>query len=148
MKLTLTMGKIIIPGNNADIYFEPEETIIDNINPGNVSDGYHTFDELYTHRCLLFIFLSKRFCKYQKWKSLKHDDGSSFEGWFIAGLDLRENIDDEPIIITYRIPMEYWDLCDSPVLTKAPRWDGHTSNDVIDRMITCLSKTPGVKNDL
>lgn len=27
------------------------------IDAGKVSDGYHTFDELYEHRCLLFINL-------------------------------------------------------------------------------------------
>ncbi|XAI95720.1 hypothetical protein [Dolichospermum phage Dfl-JY23] len=139
------MGKIIIPGNNADIYFESDQTVVDNIIPGNVSDGYHTFDELYEHRCLLFLFLCKKFCKYQKWKALKHDDGSSFEGYFIAGLDLREGIDDDPIIITYHLPLEYWDSCDSPILTNAPKWDGHTSKDVVDRMMFLL-KPPGVNN--
>lgn len=27
------------------------------IEGGDISDGYHTFDELYEHRCLLFIRL-------------------------------------------------------------------------------------------
>ena len=52
-----------------------------------VSDGSHCFDELYEHRCLLFIALMRshpRMC----WRALRHNDGSFHEGWFVAGMDL------------------------------------------------------------
>ena len=52
---------------------------------GQTSDGYHTFDELYDHRCLLFCMISAGIAG---WKSRKHHDGSEWEGWFIAGCNL------------------------------------------------------------
>ena len=54
---------------------------------GEVSDGYHTFNELYAHRCSLFAALTTSY-KHLSWKSRFHYDNSSFEGWFIAGMDL------------------------------------------------------------
>lgn len=97
---------------------------------GKVSDGYHTFDELYEHRCLLFLAWQKYFPSYRAWKSRKHNDGSSFEGWFIAGVDLGASGGQ----ITYHIPETYWDLCRAPERETAPEWDGHTSADVIERL--------------
>ncbi|MGL5719391.1 MAG: hypothetical protein ACRCYP_01150 [Alphaproteobacteria bacterium] len=62
------------------------------------------------------------------WKSWKHDDGTSFEGWFIAGLELPTGT------ITYRIPESLWNACHCVELPQAPQWDGHTSNVVLERM--------------
>lgn len=94
--------------------------------PGTVSDGYHTFDELYKHRCLLFCLL---LAEVDGWKSLCHDDSSLvYEGWFIAGTELSSGS------ITYHLPISMWDMCKVPILAKAPPFDGHTSNEVIDRM--------------
>src|SRR5215510_6881099 len=85
---------------------------------GKVSDGYHTFDELYDHRCLLFLAFQR---EYGGWKSRKHHDESSFEGWFIAGIQLPAGQ------ISYHIPDKYWDLCPGEARKTAPEWDGHTS---------------------
>jgi hypothetical protein len=47
-----------------------------------ISDGSHTMQELYDHRCLLFIaFMNAR--PHLAWISKKHDDGTMFEGCFI-----------------------------------------------------------------
>jgi hypothetical protein len=92
---------------------------------GLISDGYHTFDELYEHRHNLFAALIK---VYGGWKSLYHDDGSSYDGWFIAGINLPTGM------ITYHIPMAYWDSFPGEELNMAPHWDGHTPNDVINRL--------------
>ena len=97
---------------------------------GKVSDGYHTFDELYAHRCTLFSALMK--CnKPLAWKSLFHDDGSNFEGWFVAGMDLPTGT------VTYHLPINpFWErLMEVNTLEKAPIWDGHTSDDVIKRIV-------------
>jgi hypothetical protein len=86
---------------------------------GRVSDGYHTFDELYEHRCVLFI----AFANYNPgigWKSKVHDDGKGCDGWFIAGLNLPNGT------ISYHLPMRMWRLLDVPELDRAPKWDGHT----------------------
>lgn len=94
-----------------------------------VSDGYHTINELYEHRINLFIALCKRIndC----WRSDTHSDGTSFEGWFILGINKSQGSQ-----ITYHLPMSRWDDCDfATTLFKAPEWDGHTSNDVLKRLL-------------
>lgn len=99
--------------------------------PGQVSDGYHTFDELYEHRCLLFAALLS--ChNFGGWKSRKHDDGTFMEGWFVAGASLLTVAREK--MITYHLPEKHWDLVDVEELERAPKWDGHTSEDVLDRL--------------
>ena len=60
-----------------------------------ISDGYHTFGELYEHRIRLFITLCKAIYndpqyqtgqKAEIWASLNHSDESNFNGWFILGI--------------------------------------------------------------
>lgn len=92
---------------------------------GKISDGYHTFDELYDHRHLLFLCLLSQI---GGWKSKFHSDGTMFDDFFIAGTELKGKI------ITYHIPIKYWNLCQAKELDNAPEWDGHTSNDVLDRL--------------
>lgn len=103
-----------------------------------VSDGYHTFDELYEHRIVLFIKLCE---KWQTdlsegmgldmiWKSLKHSDYTMFPGWFVMGIFQAPEAQ-----ITYHLPISYWDDCYfAKILDKAPEWDGHTSQDVLQRL--------------
>lgn len=97
---------------------------------GENSDGYHTFNELYEHRHLLFLSLIK-LAPYRAWYSKYHDDGSSIDGWFVAGLHLPHGD------ITYHLPMSKWDLIgqtDAVLIRYAPKWDGHTSNNVLERL--------------
>ena len=64
--------------------------------------------------------------------SKKHHDESEMEGWFIAGIRLKEGD------ISYHLPMRLWNACANGafvVLPKAPPWDGHTSKDVVDRLM-------------
>jgi hypothetical protein len=93
-----------------------------------VSDSYHTMSELYTHRVMLFVALMK--CnKDLSWKSRLHNDGTSFDGWFIAGMNLPSGN------ITYHIPDTFWDMIeDINTVEKSPPWDGHTGDDVIKRL--------------
>ncbi len=98
------------------------------------SDGFHTFDELYEHRIVLFIALCKQYRKHNYssiWKSMNHSDGSSYEGWFIMGINQEEGKQ-----ISYHLPIKLWSICESiaETLDKAPKWDGHTSNDVLQRL--------------
>jgi hypothetical protein len=55
------------------------------IDTNTVSDGYHTFGELYEHRITLFLVLMLRHPNIS-WRSRNHADGSEWEGWFIAGI--------------------------------------------------------------
>lgn len=101
---------------------------------GQISDGYHTFDELYEHRIELFMALCSLIYYHERgrvWMSLLHSDGSSINGWFVLGID-KEAWQQ----ITYHLPMKYWDRAVryAKVLDRAYEWDGHTSNDVLDRL--------------
>jgi len=95
---------------------------------GNVSDGYHTFNELYEHRHLLFAIICNDY-QYKSWKSMVHADGTCYEGWFIAGITNPKGQQ-----ITYHIPLRLWDCFRCKMLDKAPKWDGHTSQDVLERL--------------
>lgn len=98
-------------------------------NIGDVSDGHHTFNELYAHRVALFAALCR--CLSEKsWKSKFHDDGTTFEGWFIAGIGTEQGK-----MITYHAPLSAWDdFYGVTVLERAPEFDGHTSGDVLNRL--------------
>lgn len=102
----------------------------DSVNAGEISDGYHTFNELYEHRIILFI----AFCRVIKnrrpvWKSKAHSDGSVWDGWFILGVNDRPGKQ-----ITYHLPIDKWDDCHFMELSRAPWFDGHTSADVLKRI--------------
>ena len=95
---------------------------------GQVSDGYHTFDELYEHRSALFLALSRALGT--GWRSMIHVDGASFEGWFIAGLPLPTGD------ITYHLPVAMWEQSGFlHTCEKAPSWDGHAPHDVVKRLL-------------
>ena len=100
-------------------------------NTGNISDGYHTFDELYKHRCLLFIGLMRSNPK-MSWRANNHYDGSNFIGWFVTGMELPTGQ------ISYHLPGNMWTLldnCDIQTDSNAPfEFDGHTANDVLLRL--------------
>jgi hypothetical protein len=100
-----------------------------------ISDGYHTFGELYDHRISLFIALARRYSGHPKmkgevWRSQNHSDGSGISGWFILGMFTKASKQ-----ITYHIPISRWTECGfAEILKFAPEWDGHTSKDVIERL--------------
>lgn|SRR3990167_2008278 len=100
-----------------------------------VSDGYHTFDELYEHRFTLYIILCRALLcvdvgKPYIWRSKLHSDGSSFDGWFILGIHKEKGEQ-----ITYHLPLEKWEETNfADTLEKAPVWDGHSSADVLKRL--------------
>ncbi len=95
-----------------------------------ISDGYHTFGELYDHRCLLFVALMQAHPALA-WRSRLHDDGSGHPGWWVGGMRLPTGD------ISYHLPDTFWSLLnDTAVRTfeRAPLWDGHTSADVLIRL--------------
>lgn len=128
------------------------------IDKGQISDGYHTFDELYEHRIELFIsmcqlhliterlhhlYTGKKWDSLNVWRSRLHSDGSKIDGWFVLGMYTEPGEQ-----ITYHLPNKYWDRCnlassddpyEEPVkriatLERAPEFDGHTSQDVLERL--------------
>lgn len=95
---------------------------------GNTSDGYHTFNELYHHRAVLFSVICSVY-KYRCWKSKQHHDGTMYDGMFIVGIDTPKGQ------ATYHYDIDpYWDMFDVRELDKAPEWDGHTPDQAIERI--------------
>ena len=93
----------------------------------DVSDGYHTFNELYNHRHLLWINLLH--CNpTQAFKTRKDDNNKTMDGWFIAGMytDYGQ--------ITYHLPDEYWPLLNVCEIEKNFDYDGHSSLDTLKRL--------------
>ena len=104
---------------------------------GNISDGYHTFNDLYDHRCHLYIALMKSNNKIS-WRSKKHSDGECYPSWFIAGMNLSSGP------ITYHLPLWMWDMLEGiKTFEFAPEWDGHTPEDVIDRLAEWIKSYKG-----
>jgi hypothetical protein len=114
-----------------------------------ISDGYHTFGELYEHRIALYIALCKMKARQNAayndrrewieeadekpplvWKTKVHSDDSVWDGWFLLGVNHEKGKQ-----ITYHLPMAKWEECAfASEIKKAPEWDGHTSADVLERL--------------
>jgi len=94
---------------------------------GEFSDGYHTFNQLYHQRAVLFATIVN-LNKDISWKSWKHEDGKycfdSNGEWFIVGVDTPEGS------YTYHYSKEYWDMFKCKELECGKHWDGHTEEDV------------------
>ena len=99
---------------------------------GQISDGYHTFDELYYHRMMLFSVICNTY-KDIAWKSWLHDDGTMYNDYFIVGIETPEGQ------YTYHYHKDNWDMFDVIELEYAPKWDGHKPED-ITRLCSLLSK--------
>ena len=100
---------------------------------GEISDGYHTFNELYEHRRVLFKALGAMasLLLFDFWVSKLHSDGTMFDGYFITGIRLPYGM------VTYHYPIKYYTdfvVAGAFELDKAPEHDGHTSQDVIERL--------------
>jgi hypothetical protein len=101
-----------------------------------ISDGYHTFEELYFHRMVLFSIICKQ-NKDKAWKSKLHIDGTMYLDYFIVGIDTPEGQ------YTYHYHFKHDEYFkDIKEIPNAPEWDGHKPND-----ITRLLSIQEVKND-
>jgi hypothetical protein len=112
------------------------------VDPSQISDGYHTFEELYEHRHALTLSLMKARPDLF-WYSRRHNDGELCFGdgsWFILGAEL-------PVAggITYHLPMRLWDaatLTGATELEIGRDWDGHTATDVANRLMAWAPTPP------
>ena len=116
--------KLMIGAPAVDALIIPEGGV------GEASDGYHTFNELYHHRAVLFSVICN--ANHDKaWKSKLHDTGDMFEGMFIVGIETPQGQ------ATYHYDIEpYWDMFKVKELERAPKWDGHTPEQAIERIGT------------
>ena len=90
---------------------------------GDTSDGYHTFNELYHHRAVLFAALQNAYPDLS-WKAKKHADGTMFNDSFIAGINTPDGM------YTYHCDLSEWDMFTCNEIEYAPEWDGHMPKDV------------------
>ena len=96
----------------------------ENISRKDISDGYHTFDELYYHRMILFsLLLNSR--PEISWKAKKHHDGTMFDNEsFICGIETPEGQ------YTYHYHLKHWDMFKVKEFEFAPEYDGHKPSDI------------------
>ena len=106
---------------------------IPHIATNDISDGYHSFGELYEHRVELYIALLRSKAAgapFKVWKSKQHSDGTESIGWFLLGYDKEPGRQ-----ITYHLPIDKWADCSfAEELHIAPPFDGHTPQDVLQRL--------------
>ena len=99
---------------------------------GDLHDGYHTFNELYHHRALLFASLCMTTFKNIAWKSLLHHDPNypMYPGMFIVGIDTPNGQ------ATYHYDIDpYWEIFKNvKEVSRAPEYDGHTPDEAIERI--------------
>lgn len=122
------------------------EKLADLIEPqpidGNTSDGYHTFNELYHHRAVLFSVIVAKFAD-RAWKSKLHADGTMYDGMFIVGIETPDGQ------ATYHYDVDpYWEMFRCKEIDHAPEWDGHTPDQAIERIgkLTDLIDRPTCRN--
>lgn len=94
---------------------------------GEMSDNYHTFDELYEHRTVLFSVICNQ-NKSISWKSKKHEDNTMYDQMFIAGINTPKGQ------AAYHIENEYWDWFKVKELDTAPHYDGYTPQESLERL--------------
>jgi hypothetical protein len=101
-----------------------------------VSDGYHTFEELYAYRMLynaaFFNLLAK---DYRVIKSTRHSTGEECfgGGWFIVMAYLPTGQ------ISNHYEMKDWGLFNIPAVDYADVWDGHTPKEAAERIVRYLT---------
>lgn len=98
----------------------------------NVSDGFHTMHELYQHRMALNIALFNSWDLYQDiqvMKSKLHHDGTMFDGYFVVMAITPAGQ------ISYHYTLKHWDKFKIPEVERTPEWDGHSSIQVIERLM-------------
>jgi hypothetical protein len=114
---------------------------------GETSDGYHTFNELYHYRMLYNAVFFNQLKNDPSWghgehKSWKHSDGEDCfgGGWFVVVATLPTGQ------ITNHYSKEHWDLFKIPERPMAEKWDGHTPEDVAERLEKYIEMTIGVES--
>ena len=99
----------------------------------NVSDGYHTFKELYEYRKLYNAAFFNELVRHgvcSVVKSTRHHTGEECfgGGWFIVMAELPTGQ------ISNHYELKDWDLFRCPEVAFAPEWDGHTPQEAAKRL--------------
>lgn len=108
------------------------EVFIGEHSKGKITDGYHTFDELYYHRMILFSVICNTY-KEKAWKSWLHHDGTMYNDYFIVGIETKKGQ------YSYHYHKDEWDNFNVKELELAPEYDGHIPSD-ITRLLSLLTE--------
>ena len=97
---------------------------------GEISDGYHTFNELYRYRMLYNAAFFNLLPKEWVHKSKRHHTGEECfgGGWFIVMANLPTGQ------ISNHYELKDWDLFQVPEKEFADEWDGHTPQEAAERL--------------
>lgn len=111
---------------------------------GEVSDGYHTFNELYYYRMLYNAAFFNLLPKEWVHKSKKHHTGEECfgGGWFIVMANLPTGQ------ISNHYELKDWDLFQVPEKEFADEWDGHTPQEAAERLHSYLQQEQPEKHVL
>lgn len=115
-----------------DSYGEPQDK-------GEISDGYHTFNELYYYRMLYNAAFFNMLPKEWVHKSKRHHDGEECFGgcWFVVMANLPTGQ------ISNHYELKDWNLFQIPEKEVADKWDGHTPQEAADRLHKYLLEKQG-----
>ena len=101
----------------------------EDIKTKQISDGWHSFADLYTHRMILTLALAKAHPD-KVVKSKLHADNTMFDDSFIVYFNTPKGG------YSYHYDLKYWDLFkDVKTVPNAPKYDGHKPED-IDRLLS------------
>ena len=111
---------------------------------GEISDGYHTFNELYWYRTLYNAAFFNMLPKEIVHKSKRHHDGEECfgGGWFIVMANLPTGQ------ISNHYELKDWDLFQIPEKEIADKWDGHTPQESAERLHKYLLEKQGEKKHI
>lgn len=116
---------------------------------GDLSDGDHTFKELYHHRATLFSIICRLMSTIDPelcWKSKKHHDGSMYDGYFIVGVG---GVGDKVFgdkYFSYHYSMDDWDSFPVKELKSAPEYSKENDID-IDHLIEYIDESAYQNSD-
>lgn len=110
---------------------------------GQISDGYHTFDELYSYRMAYNALLFNEWAaqnKYDVHLSYRHHDGElcfGKEDYFVV-------VAVTPFgQISNHYKGKYRHLFKLPEVERAIEWDGHTPQQALERLLETTQLRPG-----
>ena len=107
-----------------------------NISVKKISDGHHTFEDLYKNTLILFctLCISNPDISWKEKKHLNEENNPMFKGDFIAGINTPE------VIATYHFKLEFWDLFQIPEIEKASKYDNYDNATVLKRIYSLSKK--------
>lgn len=111
---------------------------------GEVSDGYHTFNELYYYRMLYNAAFFNLLPKGWVHKSKRHHTGEECfgGGWFIVMANLPTGQ------VSNHYELKDWDLFKVPEKEFADEWDGHTPQEAAERIKKYLQFTDTLEDKI